>query len=400
MPTKFQSNVAPTYGRFPITPVRGEGARLWDADGKEYLDFGGGVAVNSLGHCHPAMVSAITGQSNTLIHCSNLYEVPGQAELASVLSEQVMGAPGKCFFANSGAEANEFFYKLARRYKGDGRHEIITFTGSFHGRTMGGISATAQGKMHDGFEPLLPGFKYVEFNDVGALRDAVSDRTAAILIEPVQGEGGINVASAEFLNAAAQLCQERDLLLFFDEVQCGLGRCGTLKGWQSIEGAEHIVPDAVSWAKGIGGGFPLGAVWINARDQLCDTLGPGTHGSTYGGSPLACAVGLAVLKEIDDAGLCENSAQLGREIVTEVAGWNSPKLTAIRGRGLMIGFELDPESFEWQTPTPALHIINQLTQAGLLTVPAGANVVRFLPPLTITRADTKEALEIFKSFIA
>ena len=186
-----------------------------------------------------------------------------------------MGAPGKCFFANSGAEANEFFYKLARRYKGDGRHEIITFSGSFHGRTMGGISATAQGKMHDGFEPLLPGFKYVEFNNVDAFREAISDQTAAILVEPVQGEGGINVASAEFLNAAAELCKQHDLLLFFDEVQCGLGRCGTLKGWQSIEGAGHIVPDGVSWAKGIGGGFPLAAVWINAREQLCDTLGPG-----------------------------------------------------------------------------------------------------------------------------
>ena len=265
---------------------------------------------------------------------------------------------------------------------------------------MGGISATAQGKMHDGFEPLLPGFKYVEFNNPEALRAAISDKTAAILIEPIQGEGGINVATADFLNTAAELCKEHDLLLFFDEVQCGLGRCGTLKGWQSIEGAEHIVPDGVSWAKGIGGGFPLAAIWINARDNLCDTLGPGSHGATFGGSPLACAVGLTVLKEIGEAKLCENSAKLGREIVEEVASWNSPKLSAIRGRGLMIGFELDPNSFEWDTPTPALHIINQLTAAGLLTVPAGPDVVRFLPPLTITEADKDEALAIFKSVIA
>jgi acetylornithine/N-succinyldiaminopimelate aminotransferase len=399
MPTKFQTNVAPTYGRFPITPVRGEGARLWDTDGKEYLDFGGGVAVNALGHCHPAMVKAITGQANTLIHCSNLYEVPGQADLAAFLNEQVMQAPGKVFFSNSGAEANEVFYKLARRYKPGERHEIITFTGSFHGRTMGGISATAQGKMHDGFEPLLPGFKYVGFNNPDALRAAINDKTAAILIEPIQGEGGINVATPEFLNTAADLCKQHYLLLFFDEVQCGLGRCGTLKGWQSIEGAEHIVPDGVSWAKGIGGGFPLGAVWINARDNLCDTLGPGMHGSTYGGSPLACAVGLAVLKEIEESKLCENSARLGSEIVEEVASWNSPKLTAIRGRGLMIGFELDPESFEWETPTPALHLINRLTELGLLTVPAGPKVIRFLPPLTITKSDKDEALAILKSVI-
>lgn len=399
MPTKFQTYVAPTYGRFPITPVRGEGARLWDADGKEYLDFGAGVAVNSLGHCHPAMVEAIAEQANTLIHCSNLYQVPGQAELAAVLSEQVVQAPGKCFFANSGAEANEYFYKLARRYKNDARHEIITFTGSFHGRTMGGISATAQAKIHDGFGPLLPGFQYVEFNDIDALRAAINEKTAAILIEPIQGESGIHVASADFLNAAAILCKKHDLLLFFDEVQCGLGRCGTLKGWQSIEGAEHIVPDAVSWAKGIGGGFPLGAVWINARDNLCDTLGPGSHGATFGGSPLACAVGLAVLKEIDDSNLCENSAKLGSAIIDEVASWNSERLSAIRGRGLMIGFELDPDSFEWQTATPALHIINQLAAKGLLTVPAGPRVVRFLPPLTITAADKQQALEIFNSVI-
>jgi acetylornithine/succinyldiaminopimelate/putrescine aminotransferase len=254
--------------------------------------------------------------------------------------------------------------------------------------------------MHDGFEPLLPGFRYVDFNDIDALSAAIGETTAAILIEPIQGEGGINVASADFLNAAADLCEQHDLLLFFDEVQCGLGRCGTLKGWQSIEGAEHLVPDAVSWAKGIGGGFPLGAVWINARDQLCDTLGPGSHGATFGGSPLACAVGLAVLKEIEGSALCANSARLGREIIAEVESWNSPQLAAIRGRGLMIGFELDPESFEWDAPTPALHVINQLTAAGLLTVPAGPKVVRFLPPLTITDADKDAALAIFKSIIA
>ena len=399
MSEKFQSNVAPTYGRFPIIPVRGERARLWDADGKEYLDFGGGVAVNSLGHCHPAMVEAITAQAQKLIHCSNLYEVPGQAELAAVLNERVMGTPGKVFFANSGAEANEFFYKLARRYRPGERHEVITFTGSFHGRTMGGISATAQSKMHDGFEPLLPGFKYVEFNNTTALEAAISDQTAAILIEPIQGEGGINVATAEFLNAAAELCRKHDLLLFFDEVQCGLGRCGTLKGWQSIDGAAEIVPDGVTWAKGIGGGFPLGAVWINARDGLCDTLGPGMHGSTYGGSPLACAVGLAVLGEIETSALCENSARLGKKIVDEVAAWGSPKLAAIRGRGLMIGFELDPDSFDWDAPTAALHVINQLSEKGLLTVPAGPDVVRFLPPLTITESDADEALAILKSVI-
>jgi acetylornithine/N-succinyldiaminopimelate aminotransferase len=415
----FARYVVPNYARFPVAPARAEGLRLWDEDGKEYLDFGAGVAVDTLGHCHPAMVEAIRRQSETLIHCSNLYHIRPQAELARKLVETVVGENGKCFFCNSGAEANETLIKLARKYghtrpaaDGSPRGEILTFANSFHGRTLATLSATAQTKIHAGFEPLVEGFRYLPYNDVAALRAAVGPQTVAILLEPVQGEGGINVATSEFLRVASELCRERDMLLLFDEIQCGLGRCGQWCGWKSIEGVDDIVPDAISWAKGIGGGFPLGSVWVRSRPMgdcdaalLSDLLGPGSHGTTYGGSPLASAVGKAVLDEVERAGLCANAVGVGAHITETVKAWQHPLLRAVRGRGLMLGFELDAERIASlpacvdSGKTPAVFVVSLLMDAGLLTVPAGAAVVRFLPPLVVTRGDADRALALFRRIL-
>ncbi len=404
----FDQYVIPNYGRFAMAPVRAEGARVWDEDAKEYLDFGAGIAVDTLGHCHPAMVGAIREQTEHLIHCSNLYQIPAQADLARLLVEKVVGEAGKCFFCNSGAEANEALIKLARKYgEATGRGEVLTFTGCFHGRTLATLSATAQEKIHKGFEPLVEGFRYLPFNDVDALKKGIGEKTVAILFEPVQGESGINSATADFIQTAAELARENDLLLMFDEVQCGLGRCGNLCGWRTIEGAEDVIPDAVSWAKGIGGGFPLGAIWVRTReDGMSDLLGPSSHGTTYGGSPLASAVGRAILHELERADLCANSATLGKEIVEIVRGWNTPWITEVRGRGLMIGLQIDDERIEALPRykesgcgTPAIWMVAQLMDAGLLTVPAGANVVRFLPPLIITRSDVAEALKILRTVL-
>ncbi len=412
----FSRYIVPNYGRFPVAPVRAKGLRLWDEEGKEYLDFGAGVAVDTLGHCHPAMVKAIREQAETLIHCSNLYRIRPQAELAQMLVETIVGEDGKCFFCNSGAEANETLIKLARKYghsrpapDGAARGEILTFTNSFHGRTLATLSATAQPKIHAGFEPLVEGFRYLPFNDVEALRAAVGPKTIAVLLEPVQGEGGINVARPEFVRAAAELCRERDMLLLFDEIQCGLGRCGHWCGWKTIGGVEDIVPDGISWAKGIGGGFPLGSVWVRSRPMgahdaalLSDLLGPGSHGTTYGGSPLASAVGKAVLEEIANAELCANAVTIGAHLTHAVTSWNHPLVRAVRGRGLMLGFELDAERI---TALPAcgdagkpasIFVVSLLMDEGLLTVPAGAAVVRFLPPLVVTRKDAEQALAVFR----
>jgi len=409
----FAQYVAPTYGRFPIQPARGQGTQLWDEGGRRFLDFAAGVAVSSLGHAHPALLEVFRRQPADLIHCSNLYQPRGQGLLAKALVEDVVGVAGKCFFANSGTEANEGLIKLARRFgqvspaaDGTPRREIITFTGSFHGRSTGAMAATGQDKVRLGFGPLMSGFTYLPFNDVDALRAAVSDDTVAILLEPVQGEGGIRIATGDFLSAAAELCRERDILLMFDEVQCGIARCGSLCGWHAIGDTEGIVPDAISWAKGLGGGFPLGAIWFKDRPlgeaRLPDLLGPGTHGCTYGGSPLASAIGLAVLGAIRDEGLCENATRLGAEILETARGWQHPLIAEVRGLGLMIGFEIDAaalaaaEGFAASERPPSLFVIDALTAAGLLTVPAGENVVRWLPPLTVTGDEVAEALRIFR----
>ncbi len=412
----FARYVAPTYGRLPVQPQRGRGVELWDEGGRRFLDFGAGVAVSSLGHAHPALLDVFRGQPGDLVHCSNLYQPRGQGLLARALVEDVVGLPGKCFFSNSGTEANEGLIKLARRFGevvpaagGAPRREIISFTNSFHGRTTGGMAATGQDKIRDGFGPLMEGFTHLPFNDVDALRAAVSDRSVAILLEPVQGEGGIHLATGEFLSAAAAVCRERDLLLLFDEIQCGVGRCGEMCGWHAIGDTRGIVPDAISWAKGLGGGFPLGAFWIKDRPagegRLPDLLGPGSHGSTYGGSPLASAVGLAVLDTVRREGLCENAAALGRTVLEAARGWGHPLLSEVRGLGLMIGFEYDeaalaevPEFVRSGRPA-SLFMVDAFAAAGLLTVPAGARVVRWLPPLVAGEGDVAEALEITRNVL-
>jgi predicted acetylornithine/succinylornithine family transaminase len=377
----FDRYVVPNYARYPLVFARGKGARVWDADGKEYLDFGGGIAVNLLGHS--AMAEILAKQASVLVHASNLYYTEPQGRLAKRLVELV-GVEGKCFFCNSGAEANETLFKLARKFGNESgsRYEILTFQNSFHGRTLAGISATGQEKVKHGFEPAVEGFRHVPFNDLDAVAKAVGPKTAAILLEPIQGESGIRPATPEFLRGLRRLCDERKLLLMFDEVQCGLGRTGDFCGFRSI--AADVQPDAISWAKGLGGGFPIGAVWI--RGPYADLLGPGTHGTTFGGTPLACSVALAVLDTLERDGLLRNAREVGQYFIGKLQALAAkcPVIREVRGFGLMIGVELAMEA------RPA---VLKLAEHGLIGIAAGTNVVRFLPPLNITRAEVDEAVE-------
>jgi len=395
--------VLPNYGRYDVWPVRGVGSYVWDRDGKKYLDFAGGVAVCPLGHCPPPVVKAITEQAQTLIHVSNWYCIDKQAELARILVEECVEIPGKCFSCNSGAEANEGLIKLARKYgqATGGRYEIISFTGSFHGRTFGAMTATAQEKIHGGFGPLPPGFVYSAFNDIAALEAAITDKTVAILLEPIQGESGVNAVTSEFLRAAQRLCREHDLLLLLDEVQVGFGRAGEMAGWRSIIPGDEIQPDGISWAKAIGSGFPLGSFWVNDRRDLSKLLGPGTHGTTYGGSPLACAVGIATLRTILDEDLCANARKRGVAIAAATRAWNHPLLKEVRQIGLFIGFELNAEAIAAKSggKLPSIYLAQKLLDAGMMVTPAGPNVVRWLSPLNITEAHANEGLTIFKAVL-
>lgn len=386
------------YGRFPVSISRGEGSWIWDEDGKKYLDFGSGIAVCSLGHSPPCMIRALAEQSEKLIHCSNLYHIRPQADLAEFIVETVVGIPGKVFFANSGAEINDAAVKLARKHffdlNGDNhRHEVITFRNSFHGRTLGGIASTGQDKVKKGFDPLLPGFTHVPFNDSESLKGAVTDRTAAIMLEPVQGEGGIHVASSEFLATAAQLREAHGLLIIFDEVQCGFGRTGNWCGWRSLPGLSEkpIEPDVITWAKGMAGGFPMGAMWID--DRFAGALGPGTHGSTFGGTPLGATVARAVLGEIESSGCIDEIPRKEQKIRSAVENWNHPAVGELRGAGLMLGFVISDRVCVPEGTTASLHVVRKLMDAGLLTVPAGPDVVRWLPPLNVTDEEIEIALD-------
>ena len=407
----FQQHVLPTYGRFPLVPVRGQGCRLWDDAGKCYLDFCMGIAVCSLGHCHPRLVEAIRHQAGELLHCSNLYQIPLQAELAEEINMHHVRMPGKNFFSNSGAEANDGLIKSARRFghkrpqpDGAPRYEVITFLQSFHGRTLGGMSATGQAKIQEGFDPLLPGFRYLPFNDLAALENAIRPETAAIMLEPIQGEGGVNSATPEFLRAVAEVCKQHDLLLFFDEVQTGFGRCGDAMAWRTI--APEIKPDGISWAKGMGGGVPIGAFWLSDRSiddsgtALSSLMGPGSHGSTYGGNPLVCAASLAVLKEIREKGLAANALLQEVRIRETVRSWKLPIITEVRGKGLLLGIALDPALI----PTPegktaALVVVGKLMERGLIVPPAGPNTFRLLPPLNVSASEIDEALAIIHAVL-
>ena len=399
---RFKQFVAPTYGRFPITLDRGEGAYVWDTDGKRYLDLGGGIAVNCLGHANAEIAQALAEQSAKLMHCTNFYHFEGQAQLAEGLAKRL--GQGRVFFGNSGAEASEVMFKLARRLgQAEGRFEIITAENSFHGRTMAGISASGQKKLKDGFAPLLEGFAHVPYNDIDAVRSAITPATMAVMIEGIQGEGGIRPASAEYLLGLRALCDERNLLLLWDGVQCGHFRTGSFQSFQGILGDQigDFLPDAVGMAKALGGGFPMGAVWIS--EKHADVLGPGTHGSTFGGNPLACAVANKILEVIDRDGLAANARALGQFFLDELAKLREKYPTAIRevrGLGLMIGIEMggDFGSFDNSKPA-AMQWVFALHEAGLLTIPAGSSVVRFLPPLNLTQEEAQAGLDLFEQTI-
>lgn len=405
IPTRdlYDRYILPTYGRFDLTLARGAGSYVWDEDGTQYLDFGGGIAVCSLGHSHPEVTRAVAVQAASLVHTSNLYYTRLQAELAGHLVEKT-GA-GRVFFCNSGAEANEGLIKLSRRFGNatGGRHEVITFQGSFHGRTMAGISATGQDKVKVGFAPLLEGFVHVPFGDLEAVAAAITEDTAAILVEPVQGEGGVHVASAEFLQGLRMLCDKYDLLLLFDEIQCGLGRVGEWCAWKAIAD-ESVIPDGVSWAKGIANGFPLGAFWIREKkisdgSLLPSLLGVGSHGTTYGGNPVSCAAALAVHEIIEKEDLLTNGKEMGAILQKKICDLHSSHIHEVRGLGLMIGVELTPEFgkalSEETTPatTSAMAFCREARLARLLVIPAGENVIRLLPPLNITQREVEEAVE-------
>lgn len=402
----FSKNVMPTYARFDLVFERGQGAHLWDVSGRRYLDLAGGIAVCSLGHANPDITQALVEQSSKLVHVSNLYYTEPQGRLAQKLASLI--GPGKCFFCNSGAEANEGLFKLARKFGHDeGRFEIISTLNSFHGRTLAGISATGQEKVKKGFEPMVPGFKHVPFNDLQAMEAAISPATAALLVEGIQGESGITPTRVDYLLGLRRLCDERKLLLLFDGVQCGHFRTGRFTSYQQIlEGhpeAEAFMPDAMSMAKSLGGGFPIGAFWV--RDKHTHLLSAGTHGTTFGGTPLGCAVALKVLEVIERDNLAQNARAMGDYLMEGVRaiGREFPGLIReVRGHGLIIGIEVEPghPSFAVEGKSPALHFVNQLHNAGLLTVPGGLTVARLLPPLNLTRAEADEGLQIIRSVIA
>lgn len=411
----FDQFVIPTYGRFDLRLSHGRGCEVWDEDGKRYLDFGAGIAVTSVGHCHPRVIRVMQEQIARLVHTSNLYFTRPQGELAERLI-RLVGRPGKAFFCNSGAEANEALYKLARKFGnesvGGPRHGIITMLGSFHGRTLAGIAATGQEKVKKGFEPPVEGFRHVPFNDAQALTVAAEEpRTVAILLEPVQGEIGVLPATAEFLRRARQICDRKNLLLFFDEVQCGLGRTGHWCGWHAI--APDVWPDAISWAKGIAGGFPLGAIWVSDREitltdgskkKLCDLLGPGSHGTTFGGTPLVCAGANEVLATIEEEGMLENARTVGAAGLDVLRSIQSPLIQEVRGLGLMFGIELAPHFAQRaklpEGKAPSLWMVERLHENGLLVIPSGTHALRWLPPLNVRREQIDEAAAILGRVLA
>lgn len=380
--------VANTYGRFPIALVRGEGCYVWDADGKRYLDMVAGLAVVNLGHAHPKVTAAIREQAGSLLHVSNLYHIPQQTEFAKRLVEKSFG--DKVFFCNSGAEANEAALKIARKYGADfggGRHEILTTQNSFHGRTYGAVSATGQEKYHRGFYPLLPGIRYAPYGDAAALAAQVTPDTIAILVEPIQGEGGVNVPPAGYFKALRELCDKHDLLLLLDEVQVGNGRTGKLWAYEH----EGIEPDAMSLAKGLAGGVPVGALVMNAK--LAKAVAPGAHASTFGGNPLAMAAGLAAFDELSNPALLQHVRDLGdylQERLREMAKKHTI-IKNVRGRGLIVGAEL---------AVPGAEVVKRCMEKGVLMNCAHERVIRFIPPLTVERAQLDEALAVLDAALA
>ena len=372
----YDRHVMPTYSR-SLTLVKGQGSWVWDAEGKKYLDFLAGIAVVSVGHCNPEVTAAIREQAGQLVHVSNLYYTENQGRLAEMLARVSMG--GKCFFCNSGAEANEAQIKLARLWGHDrGKFEVITMKNSFHGRTLATAAATGQAKIQKGFEPMPEGFRYAEFNNLESVRSLLTDRTAAVLVEAVQGEGGILPAKPEFMKGLRALC---------DEVQCGLCRTGH---WFAFQ-AYGIQPDAFSLAKGLGNGYPIGAMVTSPK--MANVFQPGHHASTFGGTPLACAAALATLRVMEKNKLDAHAVKMGQRLRTGLAAFQAkvPRIKEVRGMGLMLGMALD---------RPAKPLVDRMLGMGLIALATAESVVRFLPPLTIDEAEVDAALGIVERALA
>ena len=374
--------VANTYARYPVLLVRGKGTRVWDLEGEEYLDFVSGLAVCNLGHCHPKVVKAIQDQAEKLIHVSNFYYIEPQIQLASLLCKHSFA--DKVFFCNSGAEANEGAMKLARKYAkekmGKDRHEIITMERSFHGRTLATLTATGQEKFHKGYEPLMPGFKYVPFNDIGAVKNAIDSKTCAVMLEPIQGEGGVNCPSEGYLKALREICDKKGLLLIFDEVQVGMGRTGKLFAYEH----DEVEPDMLTLAKSLAGGVPIGALLI--KRGIADSFKPGDHASTFGGNPLATAAGVAALTTILEEGMLENCQKMGDYFISQLEEIKKkfPFVKEVRGKGLILGMELKIDGSS---------IVKEMLKKKILINCTMGNVLRFLPPLIVTKEEIDRVIK-------
>ena len=372
----------PTYKRPPFVLVKGEGCRVWDENGKEYLDFVGGIAVCALGHSSPIVTRALDEQSKTLVHVSNLYYTRPQVELARLLVENSFA--DRVFFCNSGAEANEAAIKIARRYTrekfGPGKHTIICMQGSFHGRTMATLSATGQSKVQIGYDPLLEGFKFVPFNDLAALRNAVDDTVCAVMLEPIQGEGGIVVPHPDYLKGVKEICREKGALLIFDEIQTGMGRTGRLFAYEHF----GVSPDIMSLAKALGNGLPIGAML--STEALSSAFGPGSHASTFGGTPLVTAVSKAVLSSLLNDGWLEHCRNMGTYFMARLEELKKRHacIKEVRGLGLIIGVELD---------RPGAPVLEACVQRGFLINCAQEKVLRFVPPLVVTKKEIDQLIE-------
>ncbi len=381
----FDKYVIANYGRLPRVIVRGEGCYLYDAEGNKILDMFPGWAVSALGHCHPKVVAALRKQAGELLHIDNTFYSEPQGQLAKLLSERAFG--GKCFFCNSGAEANEAAMKLARLYTAKEKYKFITAEGSFHGRTFATVTATAQPKYHEGFLPLLPGFSYIPFNDVAALESAFSDEVAAVMVEPIQGEGGINVATEEFLQAIRRLCDENGAVMILDEVQTGIGRTGKWFAYQHFD----VEPDIITMAKALGGGVAIGAMM--AKPELAAVLTPGKHASTFGGNCIACAAGIAVIEAIEEDNLLQNAAQLGQYTKDKLLQLKQKHsvIDSVRGIGMMIGVQLTG---------PGKAIVDECLEKGLRINCTHDTVLRFMPPMIATKEQIDRAIEILDGVLS
>ena len=395
----FNASVMNTYGRFPIAIDKGEGCRLWDTEGKEYLDFVAGIATCTLGHAHPALIETVTQQIKKLHHVSNLYYIPEQGQLAQWLVAH--SCADKVFFCNSGAEANEAAIKLVRKYAHTvldflEQPVILTAKSSFHGRTLATVTATGQPKYQKDFEPLVDGFAYVPYNDITAVENAISDidegnrRVAAIMLEPLQGEGGVRPGDLEYFLRLRKICDENNILLVFDEVQVGVGRSGKLWGYENL----GVEPDIFTSAKGLAGGIPIGAMLCK---DFCAVFEPGNHASTFGGNPFACAAALNVLQTIERDNILQNVQARGEQLrvrLRAIANKYPHLFTEVRGWGLINGMELQPD-----IELTSIEIVKAAMQSGLLLAPAGPKVLRFVPPLIVSEAEIDEAAEILEQVI-